>query len=58
MVIKCKCGFEHNDQNNIVRKRNPIFNQVRPICGRCGRRIYVRSVGPGEYKRLLKAIEG
>jgi len=58
VTITCKCGYEHTDQSNIIIKRDPIFNRVRPICGRCGRRVYFRSVGPGEYKRLLKAMEG
>lgn len=53
MTYLCKCGYEHEDSSFIITKRDPIFNKDKLLCARCGRRIFVKTVSPKEYKQLI-----
>ncbi|GAW29653.1 hypothetical protein JDF658_12200 [Carboxydocella sp. JDF658] len=57
MSIVCKCGYEHYDESKIIKRRDPITNQVRPVCKICGRRVFFKSVNPAQYKRMLRSIQ-
>jgi len=41
VLEKCRsCGFEHEDLDNILFRRNHVSNRVLPYCSHCMRRLY------------------
>lgn len=38
---KCRsCGYEHEDLERVVFKRNHVSNRILPYCNQCMRRLY------------------
>jgi len=56
MDLLCKCGYVHNDTSKLHIKRDPL-NRIRHECKICGKKVRIRSVGPAEFKRLIRMMQ-